>query len=189
MSAADGEIVHLQETTSTNDVVYEMALRGAKRAVVFAEHQTAGRGQHGKRWESAAGKGLWFSLLLSEEIAPNESWRVTTWAAETIAQCLNEQLSLGAKVKPPNDVYVGERKVAGVLLELRAVPRARHAAILGVGLNVNHSLGDFPPELRAGAASLAMLAGREVDRDAIAAALLSRLGGTHTREPFSIEER
>ena len=171
----DQEIVFLEETTSTNDVVFEMAANGTGRGVVFAERQTAGRGQHGNRWESAAGKGLWFSLLLEGEVVPNESWRVTLWAAETVAAILNEQFSLGAAVKPPNDIYVGDRKVAGVLLELRAIPNAAHAAVLGIGINVNHAEDDFPPELRERAGSVAMLTGRLVDRNQLAIALLRAL--------------
>src|SRR3712207_3418519 len=84
------EIAVLAETISTNDVAFEMATNGARRAIVFAEHQTAGRGRHGNRWESAAGKGLWFSILLEEIIVPNESPLVTHWAAETVAAILNQ---------------------------------------------------------------------------------------------------
>src|SRR5213075_3118241 len=98
--------------------------------VVFAERQTAGRGQRENRWESANGKGLLFSVLLRPEVTPAESPRLTSWAAESVAQTLREQHSLGAKVKPPNDIYVGDKKIAGVLLEMRAVPGA-HIGILG----------------------------------------------------------
>lgn len=169
------EIVVLEETTSTNDVVFELATRGAERVIVFAEHQTAGRGQQGRRWESAAGNGLCFSLLLKEAIAPNESWRVTRWAAETVATVLNDQFSLGATVKPPNDVYADARKIAGVLLELRALPQAPHAAILGIGVNVNQSVADFPPELLGHAGSIAMLTRQTIDRNAFAIMLLRAL--------------
>ena len=171
----DHDIIVLEETTSTNDIVHEIASLGGGSTIVFAERQTAGRGQHGRRWESVAGKGLWFSILLEEKIDPNESANVTRWAADTIAATLNEQFSLGATVKPPNDVYACGKKVAGVLLELRAVPRASHLAVLGLGVNVNHSLTDFPPELRDSAGSIAMLAGAPVDRTALAITLIRQL--------------
>jgi BirA family biotin operon repressor/biotin-[acetyl-CoA-carboxylase] ligase len=185
----NGEVVVLDETTSTNDVAFELATKGRGTAAVFAERQTAGRGQHGKRWESAAGRGLWFSLLLQGETTPNESRRVTTWAAETVAATLNEQFSLGATIKPPNDVYVESRKVAGVLLELRALPRRGHAAILGIGINVNHAADDFPPALRGCAASVAMLSGKQVDRQALAIALLRRLRRAHPHQPLAVDVR
>ncbi|MGZ5005696.1 MAG: biotin--[acetyl-CoA-carboxylase] ligase [Chthoniobacterales bacterium] len=171
-------IVVLEETTSTNDVVWQMAPESAEGLVVFAECQTAGRGQHGNRWVSAPRKGLWFSLLLRPQIPPEESPRLTTWAAESVAQVLRDQHSLGTKVKMPNDICVGDRKVAGVLLEMRAVPRA-HVGILGIGINVNQDPNDFPPELRERAASLAMLSGKEIDRHALAVAVLHELNRTY----------
>src|SRR3977135_2840246 len=87
------EIVVLEETTSTNDAILQGTTNETKEGVVvFAEHQTAGRGQHGKHWESAPGKGLWFSVLLRPKIDIAESARITTWAAETIAATLEQEL-------------------------------------------------------------------------------------------------
>ncbi|MGZ5021490.1 MAG: biotin--[acetyl-CoA-carboxylase] ligase, partial [Chthoniobacterales bacterium] len=122
--------------------------------------------------------GLWFSFLLRPQVTPEESPRLTSWAAESVAQVLRDQHSLGAKVKMPNDICVGDRKVAGVLLEMRAVPRA-HVGILGIGINVNQDPNDFPPELRERAASLAMLSGKEIDRHALAVAVLRELNRTY----------
>src|SRR4051794_37607567 len=128
------EILVLDETTSTNDFVFGLTTPAAPEGiVVFAERQTAGRGQRGNRWDSAAGKGLWFSILLRPKIRPNESPQLTSWAAQMIAGTLADDLSLGATVKPPNDIYIAERKVAGVLLEMRATT-GEHVAILGVGV-------------------------------------------------------
>jgi BirA family biotin operon repressor/biotin-[acetyl-CoA-carboxylase] ligase len=170
------DVLVLEETTSTNDFVFSIANPETPAGiVVFAERQTAGRGQHGKRWESAVGQGLWFSVLLRPQLPLEETPRLTSWAAEVVAATLQAELSLGATVKPPNDVYVGERKVAGVLLEMRAVRDGPHVGILGIGINVNHGAADFPDELRARAASLAMLCGHEVDRQQLAAAVLRRL--------------
>ncbi|MDQ2918422.1 MAG: biotin--[acetyl-CoA-carboxylase] ligase [Verrucomicrobiota bacterium] len=171
-------IVVLEETTSTNDLVWEMSADSAEGLVVFAERQTAGRGQRGNRWESAAGKGLWFSILMRSQVTPEESPRLTKWAAESVAQTLCDQHSLGAEVKPPNDIYVDDKKVAGVLLEMRAIPNS-HLGILGIGINVNQSAEDFPAELRASAASIGMLTGREIDRHILAVALLSQLDQTY----------
>ncbi|MDQ6940811.1 MAG: biotin--[acetyl-CoA-carboxylase] ligase [Verrucomicrobiota bacterium] len=171
-------IIVLEEASSTNDVVWQMSTESAEGLVVFAERQTAGRGQHGNRWESASGKGLWFSILLRPQLTPEQSPRLTSWAAESIAQTLRDHYSLGAKVKSPNDVYVEGQKVAGVLLEMRAVPNS-HLGILGLGINVNQSAEDFPSGLRAKATSIAMLTGGQIDRHTLAVALLSRLDETH----------
>src|ERR1700750_656692 len=121
------EIIVLDETTSTNDVVLQMANDGAREGlVVFAEHQTAGRGQRGNVWESAAGKGLSVSIQITPEIELQDSARLTTWAAQTVASVINSTFHLVATVKLPNDVYIGDRKVAGVLVEIRAQPGRAH---------------------------------------------------------------
>src|SRR5438309_11735353 len=151
------EIVVLEETTSTNDAVLQMATPNSKEGLVlFAEHQTAGRGQRDNRWESAAGKGLWFSILLQPKIQINNSGRLTIWAIETISDSIQTEFSLAPRIKLPNDVQVRGRKVAGVLVEMRAQEKAPHLAIVGIGINVNQSLEDFPPGLQSKAISLAM---------------------------------
>src|SRR6476620_10608725 len=89
-------IVVLEQTTSTNDAILEIASsqgaavssplsHGDEGLVLFAEHQTAGRGQRGNRWESAAGEGLWFSILLRPRIDLASSPQLTAWAAEAIS--------------------------------------------------------------------------------------------------------
>jgi BirA family biotin operon repressor/biotin-[acetyl-CoA-carboxylase] ligase len=172
-------VVVLEEATSTNDVVFAMAADNQEGLVVFAERQTAGRGQHGRRWESAAGQGLWFSVLLRPDVLPNELPRLTSWAAQTVAKTLATELSLPATVKPPNDVYLGTRKVAGVLLEMRAIAGAPNVGILGIGLNVHQTAGDFPEEIRETATSLSLASGEPVDRHAIAISILRDLDRTY----------
>lgn len=164
-----------QEVTSTNDIVLQLASENEEGLVVFAERQTAGRGQRGNRWASADGKSLCFSVLLRPKIALAETPRLPEWAARVVAAAIDENLSLGATVKPPNDVYIGARKVAGVLVEMRAVTDAPHLGILGIGINVNQTLADFPEELRERAGSLAMAAGGEVDRQELAILILRKL--------------
>ncbi len=174
------QIVVLDRTTSTNDVVLQMAGGESNEGLaVFAEHQTAGRGQRGKEWESTAGKGLWFSVLLQPKIELAESARLTAWAAQSVAQTIAEQLALRATIKLPNDIYIDRKKVAGVLVEMRARKNAPHLAILGVGINVNQSAEDFSEELRERATSLAMILGRPVFRPEFAVALLRKLDRTY----------
>src|SRR3954471_1823225 len=110
-------VVVLTTATSTNDVVVQMMGDHVEGLVVFAETQTAARGQYGRRWESAAGKGLWFSILLRPWIAVSESARLTDFLARAIADAIAEQTGLACTVKLPNDIYVGDRKMAGVLVE------------------------------------------------------------------------
>jgi BirA family biotin operon repressor/biotin-[acetyl-CoA-carboxylase] ligase len=174
------EIIVRDKTASTNDDVWQLAKADAPEGlVVFAEHQSAGRGQRGNTWESAAGKGLWFSILLRPELAVSESPRLTRWAAKMIALTIENRCLCKAAIKLPNDVLVNGRKIAGVLVEMRARVRAPHVAIVGIGLNVNQQPRDFSPEVRNRAGSLAMLLGRQLDRNRLAAALLRDLDSTY----------
>ncbi len=174
------EIIVLEETTSTNDAILQFAGRNTPEGlVIFAECQTAGRGQRRNRWQSAASKGLWFSFLLRPKIDLAHSARLTAWAAATIADSIRSEFGLSVKMKSPNDVEIDKRKVAGVLVEMRAQSNAPHIAIAGIGINVNHRSEDFPEELREHAISLAMALDRQVDRQQFAAALLRNLDRTY----------
>ena len=178
------EIIVLDQTGSTNDAILQIATPNSKEGLVlFAEHQTAGRGQRGNRWESAAGKGLWFSILLRPGIEINRSPLLTAWAAETISGAIENELSLKTTIKLPNDIQIDRRKVAGVLVEMRAHEKARHSAIVGIGINVNQTLEDFPKDLQSRAISLAIALGRQVDRQTFAIVLLRSLDRSY-RERF-----
>ncbi len=169
-------IIVLAETTSTNDDAFRLGADGAEEGlVVFAEHQTAGRGRHGNRWESSAGKGLWLSILLRPLIAAPATARLTDWAAAAIVSATQQETGATARIKPPNDVTIDNRKVAGVLVEMRAQPKQPHLAIVGIGINVNQAAEDFGSPLRGIATSLAMAKGNRVDRDSLAVTLLRHL--------------
>lgn len=172
------EIIVLEQTSSTNDAILQLANTDARAGlVVFAEHQTAGRGQRGNRWESAAGRGLWLSILLQPRIDLASSPRLTAWAAEAVSGAIQNEFSLTPTIKLPNDVQIDGRKVAGVLVEMRAQEKAPHLAIAGIGVNVNQS--DFPQDLQDKAISLAMALGRQVDRQKFAITLLRNLDRTY----------
>jgi len=178
------EIIVLDQTGSTNDAILQIETPDSKEGLVlFAEHQTAGRGQRGNRWESAAGKGLWFSILLRPRIEINRSSLLTAWAAETISGAIENEFSLKTTIKLPNDVQIDGRKVAGVLVEMRAQEKAPYSAIVGIGINMNQALEDFPKELQSRANSLAIALGRQVDRQNFAIALLRDLDRSY-RERF-----
>jgi BirA family transcriptional regulator, biotin operon repressor / biotin---[acetyl-CoA-carboxylase] ligase len=174
------EIVVLEETTSTNDATLHRAAPDTPEGLlIFAERQTAGRGQRSNVWESAARKGLWFSILLRPRIDIAQSPRLSGWAVDAVATTVEREFGLVTTIKPPNDVYVGDKKLAGVLVEMRAQENAPHIAIVGIGINVNHSAEDFSEALRSRAASLSMLLGRDVDRELFAVELLRQLDQTY----------
>src|SRR5947208_5870022 len=188
-------IVVLEQTDSTNNAILRFAspqrtpasrppYRIDEGLVLFAEHQTAGRGQRTNRWESAAGKGLWFSILLQPEIHLSDSGRLTIWPIETIADVIRTQCDLEPVIKLPNDVQRYGRKVAGVLVEMRAQNKAPHIGVIGIGINMNQCREDFPAHLRHRAISIAMAVGRQVDRQKFARALLRKMDLTY-RQKFS----
>jgi BirA family biotin operon repressor/biotin-[acetyl-CoA-carboxylase] ligase len=116
---------------------------------------------------------------LRPKIQINDSARLTIWAIETISDVIRTELSLEPTIKLPNDIQVHGRKVAGVLVEMRAQEKAPHLAIVGIGINVNQSLEDFPAELHSRAISLAMALHRPVDRQKFAVAVLQNLDRTY----------
>ncbi|MDQ3415328.1 MAG: biotin--[acetyl-CoA-carboxylase] ligase [Verrucomicrobiota bacterium] len=185
-------IIVLESTRSTNEFLLQALTPELPEGfVVFAEHQTAGRGQRGHRWESAPYRGLWFSILLRPRIPIVESARLTDWAAQAVAAAIRSETGLEARIKLPNDVYVAGKKVAGVLVETKAGLGSKWTAVAGIGVNVNQAPEEFPDELRDRAGSLAMALGRPIDRPAFAAALLRELERTRAQAaaPTSASQR
>ena len=165
----------LAATESTNAVVAEAARAGADEGlVVVAEHQTSGRGRLGRVWTSPPRAGLTVSVLLRPHVADPGEWGwlplLTGLAA---AGAVRAQAGLDAVVKWPNDVLVGERKLAGVLAE--AVQPG--AVVIGVGLNVTTRADELPPDVAA--TSLAIEDARTTDRSIVLRALLRALASTY----------
>jgi BirA family transcriptional regulator, biotin operon repressor / biotin---[acetyl-CoA-carboxylase] ligase len=170
------ELLLLDETPSTNDLAFEFGRQGAASGlVIFAERQSAGRGRFGRRWESAAHCGLWFSLLLRPELSLDRWPRLTTWAACSVAAAVDEAAGVRSAIKWPNDLQLSGRKIAGILIETGADAAQRSFAIVGIGVNVNHAPGDFPAELAELAGSLRIATGQAHDRNFLAAAILRHL--------------
>jgi len=175
-AALGNEVVVVAEAESTNDLAWQAFERVAREGfVAFAEQQTKGRGQYGRRWESAPYLGLWFSVLLRPAVSLRESPTLTLALAEAIAATIAEESGCTPTIKPPNDIYISGRKVAGVLVEGRTVSDGSYVAVAGIGINVNQTIEDFPEELRGTAGSLAMVTGKEMSRTSLAIALLRKI--------------
>jgi BirA family transcriptional regulator, biotin operon repressor / biotin---[acetyl-CoA-carboxylase] ligase len=139
-------------------------------ALVVADHQTAGRGRLGRSWEAPAGTALLFSLLLKpppeRDVPP-----ISLVAGVAVADTIERALGLSVQIKWPNDVMLRRRKVAGCLAEARD-----GAVVLGVGVNVNQTREELPPN----AGSLRSLTGRKWDREATLSMLLEDLGSRYS---------
>jgi BirA family biotin operon repressor/biotin-[acetyl-CoA-carboxylase] ligase len=171
-----------EETTSTNDVIEKLARDGVKEGVVvFAESQTRGRGRLGRKWMSPAKRGLWFSVLLRPNLHPQETTRLTVASATALRRAIESQTGLKPEIKWPNDILIHGRKVAGILTELSGELDQVKYVILGIGVDVNLSQGDFPAELRKLATSLKAELGKPVSRPELAVAILRELDHDYAR--------
>lgn len=174
-SRAPQSISVYQSTRSTNDLAHQAAINNLPTPAVFlAEQQTAGRGRNGKQWASDPYLGLWMSILL-KPTQPTLLWpRITTAAATLVADTLRSNLNLPVTIKWPNDLWIGPAKVAGIIAETGTSAGGPYA-VLGIGINVLHSLSDFPPEIRSTATSLKIQTPAAICRNALASQLLESL--------------
>lgn len=156
--------------TSTNDLAARAARSTANGGlVVLAEEQSAGRGRRGRAWSAPPRSSVLMSVLVFPAGAMAEPAWLTALGAVAAAEVVSEWTGLPAQIKWPNDVRVGRKKVAGVLVERGA------GSVVGIGLNANLAPDDFPADLRAASASVRTLAGVPVDRSELARALILRL--------------
>ncbi len=149
-------------------------------AVVYAFRQTGGRGRLGRPWASPPGS-VPFSIVLApgsiRNLAPQRAQVLTLAAAVGLIRGIEAATGLAADIKWPNDVQWKGRKLAGILTEVRSDPDRVTRAVVGIGLNVATRPGDFPPEVRAGAASLATALGTPVPAAPLLRAVLLGLEG------------
>lgn len=166
-----------RRTASTNDVALRLAAAGSgtEGAVVLAEEQTAGRGRRGARWFGSPHASLMVSVIARAPAGSQSSGAVTLASGVAVAEAIDSVARLRTGIKWPNDVEIGRRKVAGVLVERGGGAGRGGAYVIGIGINVGQAPTDIPPELRPRATSLQMAAGHPVDRILLLEALLGRL--------------
>src|SRR6185295_9116246 len=159
---------------STNEVAWELAQGGADDGTcVVADVQTRGRGRQGRSWHTSPGRGLALSLLLHPGCDRAALATAPLVAGLGLARAL-EGLGVEARLKWPNDLLVGGRKISGVLVESRRTSDGADLVVMGVGVNVSQRPEDFPPELRETATSMAR-EGAAATREQVAAGFLDAL--------------
>lgn len=151
------EARYLAECGSSNRVAMQWAKDGAPNgSLILTDYQSAGRGRLDRSWYGPAGGNLLFSMVLRPQLE-TEMWGLVGLAAGVaVGRCLRA-LDIDASLKWPNDVMVGEKKIAGILVESE-----RDVLVLGIGINVNVS--EFPAPLRDTATSMVLAAGRRFER-------------------------
>lgn len=133
------------EVPSTMDVAFQAGIKGAPEgALICAESQTQGKGRMGKIWVSPAGQGLYFSLVLRPDLTADKVARLTLLAAVAVCEALRDICGCDARIKWPNDILIGSRKVCGILTELCAEMEQVRFAVVGIGINVYGRREDLP---------------------------------------------
>ena len=164
----ESKIIYYAELASTMDAAKHLARKGCPDfTTVIAGRQKKGRGRLNRQWLSEKG-GLYFTMVLRPDLPPVLSFRVGLLSSVTLAQILNEIFGIDARVKWPNDLLVGERKICGVLSELEAEADRVAFINIGIGLNVNND----PSPIEPAATSLKNILGRKVSINEILARYL-----------------
>jgi len=159
-------IYYYHHTTSTNKIALSLGQSGAEEGVaVIAESQDAGRGRLGKTWQSPSGKGLYCSLIIRPRLAMEDYPKITLTVGLAVANVLEKVCGEKMYLKWPNDVYAAGKKCCGILTESSSLTEEENKrfAVVGIGINVNSILSDFPQELNDKVTSLKILTEKDYD--------------------------
>jgi BirA family biotin operon repressor/biotin-[acetyl-CoA-carboxylase] ligase len=169
------KIRYLENTPSTIWVGKQICSEGDVEKmhgmVIIAEEQTGGIGRMGRAWVSPSG-GIWITVVLKPHIPIDRIFMITMAGSVALARAIRKEFDLGALIKWPNDIFIGNKKVAGLLLELAAEADTVHYCLLGMGIDVNVQLDQFSPALQKEITSISAEVGHEVDRAAFLARIL-----------------
>ena len=143
------KIISVQETTSTNDELKKIALSGEKDTVLYtADAQTAGRGRKGRSFFSPKDTGIYMSLIIHPDLSAEECTLITPVCAVATAEAIEKVTGIKPGIKWVNDIFVGGRKVAGILTEGAFTPKGSDYIIVGIGINLSEPEDGFPEEIK-----------------------------------------
>jgi BirA family biotin operon repressor/biotin-[acetyl-CoA-carboxylase] ligase len=168
----------LIEVASTNEVARTIARECRNGTVILAETQTQGRGRLSRSWASPPG-GIWMSLILKPQISLDRAYRINMIISVAIARALFELYGLVAGIKWPNDLLIEEKKICGILLEVSAEVDRLDYVVVGIGINANVDMSDFPVEWRT--TSLRQELGREIARFELIQKILQEIEDLYQR--------
>lgn len=161
---------------STNTVAMELGEKDAPHGtVVVADRQTKGRGRLGRSWISPAGN-IYMSILLRPALTPADAPLLTLTAAVACARALREASNLRVEIKWPNDLVITGKKLGGILTEMKSRGDRILFVAVGIGINLNSGVTDFPPELREAATSVSMETGKKISRTGLLQRVLEEIG-------------
>jgi BirA family biotin operon repressor/biotin-[acetyl-CoA-carboxylase] ligase len=167
---------------STNNYLKREAMNVSAGTVVVANEQTGGRGRLGRSFRSQPDKGIYLSALLRPDVLPAQALNLTAFVAVAVCEGIEEATGLQPQIKWTNDIVLGDHKVCGILTEMSVEGEsgALQHIITGIGVNVNQTEEDFPPELREMATSLRMVKGEAIPRGLLAAEIINALDRMYT---------
>lgn len=147
--------LYIREIDSTNNYARKLASEGyPEGTVVAAETQTAGRGRRGRNWYSPDSKGIYVSFILRPVLPLKEISRISLLAAVAVAETLETELNLPARIKWPNDILINQKKMVGILAEAVTDTDGIEYIVMGIGININNQLQEFPDDFRTAATSV-----------------------------------
>ena len=162
-----------EELTSTNDKIREFAEAGADEGLaILANEQTGGRGRLSRKWDSPPNMGLWFSILLRPNLNLKKSGLLPLTAAVAVADGIERELAIKPQTKWPNDLLLQGKKFCGILSEAKIIEDNFKFIILGIGINLNQKLQNFPDTFRSHATSLSLHVNKKIDKTALLAKIL-----------------
>lgn len=159
------EIKYFSSLVSTNQMAKDLAFDSVDGTIVVSEEQKGGTGRFGRSWISPKG-GLWFSLILKPKLEPIYASKITLIAAASLILVLRRN-NFDALIKWPNDIYINNKKVCGILTEMKCDMDIINYLVVGIGLNANISYDSFTDETKETAISLNIVKGEDVDRGEI----------------------
>jgi BirA family biotin operon repressor/biotin-[acetyl-CoA-carboxylase] ligase len=173
-SIYSGKFHHSAVTGSTNTDALVAAREGAPHgSVFFTDEQTAGRGRGDHDWQSAAGQGLYASVILRPNIAAEHMPLIPLAAGLAAAQAIGITTALQVDLRWPNDLLIGDRKTGGILVESKTEGGSPSFAVVGIGINVHQR--SFDANLSTPATSLDLESGRIINRQVLLISLLESL--------------
>jgi BirA family biotin operon repressor/biotin-[acetyl-CoA-carboxylase] ligase len=182
------KIFRVKSCPSTNDLAKELALSGEEEGtVVISDEQTKGRGMKGRTWYSARKKGIYLSVILRPP-RPNASL-IPLATGLAVADAVFDSVGLRIKLRWPNDLIWGRKKLGGILCESGFSGDRINYAVLGIGLNVNHGRTDFPEEIRHQATSLRLISKTVIDENVVLKNLWPALNYWYSRFLQNEEDR
>lgn len=165
--------IYLDSTESTQVVGHQIVHEKPHGTTIVAEGQTAGRGRMLREWNSISGKGIWTTIILKPEVMPYQAPQFTLVAAVAVTNAIKSLYpAVPAEIKWPNDILINGKKCTGILTEMIAEADRIHGLLIGIGINANQQLHDFPEELRPIATSLSIETKSHINRAELLAEVL-----------------